>query len=1063
MTDVLVGRGYVDVRPNFDNFDRDLSRQVDASGGSAGKRFSTAFGKSLKVGLITATAGLTGGALATGGLLAGVSLGFAGLGAAALKSNKQVKSAFTDMAKSVEKTAASAAAPLVTPFTKAARQISGTVKTIAPELKSAFSALAPSISPLVSGIDRLVTNMLPGMVTALRASQPVVKALGTGLANLGTGLSGFFAGLSTGARGGAQALGSLLGSVGTILSTLGRLLGTLAQAGGPVVATLLKTLMPVIDLLASRIGSLLTSIAPALQTLIGAIGPVISTLIKAVAPLIATLGSELGPVLATLGPPLQILIKALGSALQPVLKALGPVLAAAAGALGSLVKAVSPLLPVIGQLVADLLPALTPIFTTLGTLFSTMAPTVKVLATALGAILKPILAVLPVLLQPVTLLLTTLGQTVFPVLTRLIVALSPSLVILATAFAKIAVALTPVLNAMARFTGYELVGLAKILTPLIGLVGKLATFLANNLAGFITKFVVPALHTVSDLLSGNFSKAAKDGKAAIKGLIDNGLNNLTLFPKKAARALAPLAAMLAATMQNAGARMVEEISVKILNVVADLENLPIKAAHALGNLGSTLFSSGAALMTGFMEGVVSKEAAILSKVEGFIGKISNYFPHSPAKVGPLSGRGWVLYSGQSIATAMAAGISSRQGAVLSAAQSLAATAQQGLGGVSMAAMASPVGSAQSKVSAAQAAVNQLSSHTSTTARKTADTRLAAAKQELANAKAAAAGVKNLLANGWLHTLETGTAASIASAVKSMNTKLQKSSSTGGLVSADLRSGSKLESLANRKASLASTVSTAQKYATSEAGSLTDYLSIGNSQATSVGGLISQMTGQQQTAKAYASEVALLKKRGLNKTLLSQVADQGPGGPLAGMLSGASNAELAQLNKLAASGGTLATSFGQTMSNAMYDSGSQAGKGFLSGLKAQEASLQKEMDQLADGMVDTLKKRLGIHSPSKVLHDEVGVQAGAGVETGVLDHLPKVKAAALRMADALTLGAWAGVPMLTGTAGASSMDGQRLKLVVGDQEFDAYVATAADRRVASTSAAQSRAINRGRKP
>ena len=273
---------------------------------------------------------------------------------------------------------------------------------------------------------------------------------------------------------------------------------------------------------------------------------------------------------------------------------------------------------------------------------------------------------------------------------------------------------------------------------------------------------------------------------------------------------------------------------------------------------------------------------------------------------------------------------------------------------------------------------------------------ASARSEAAAERKRIESVANALANGFLKTLETGSAAAIASAVKSMNTKIQ-AAGAGGLVTGDNRVSGRLQSLAAQRASITSRITAAKSYAGSEASSLTDFLSIGSSTPASIGALISQMTTSQQTAKQFAAEIAGLKKRGLNSTLLSQVAGQGPGGALAGLLSGASNADVKQLDKLAVSGGKLATSFGNTMADALYDSGSQAGKGFLSGLKGQEAALQKEMDKLGSGMVDTIKKRLDIHSPSRVMH-KVGQQVGGGLVGGMDAHQPHVAAAAQRLAD-----------------------------------------------------------------
>jgi hypothetical protein len=315
------------------------------------------------------------------------------------------------------------------------------------------------------------------------------------------------------------------------------------------------------------------------------------------------------------------------------------------------------------------------------------------------------------------------------------------------------------------------------------------------------------------------------------------------------------------------------------------------------------------------------------------------------------------------------------------------------------------------VNAAQAAVDywrhrEAAAHTK--AQKHADAlnleaarkRLSAAKAELAAAKkqqTQVTSVANTIANGFLKTLETGTASAIASAVKSMNTKLQ-AAGAGNLVAGNLRTSAKLQALANRKASIAAQISAAQNYASDQAGRLGDYLGIGSTSATTPAQLIQQMSGLQHQAQGFATLVANLAKRGLNKNLLAQLAEAGPGSSLQTLFTQLSGSDIAQLNRLAASQAKLTASFGNQMADAMYDSGAQAGKGFLAGLKAQEAQLQAEMDRLALGMVNAIKKRLGIKSPSRVMHHEVGKQVALGVASGVRAFAPHAEAEAQRMAD-----------------------------------------------------------------
>ncbi|MFB7736163.1 phage tail tape measure protein [Streptomyces sp. NPDC056112] len=290
--------------------------------------------------------------------------------------------------------------------------------------------------------------------------------------------------------------------------------------------------------------------------------------------------------------------------------------------------------------------------------------------------------------------------------------------------------------------------------------------------------------------------------------------------------------------------------------------------------------------------------------------------------------------------------------------------------------------------------------------KAAEAKLKAAKKALADTRLRGkASVADYIANGLKGKLATGTASQIASAIKSLNSKLQNAG-FGNLVAGNLKTSAKLQGLANKKASISARIKQAQEYATDQTGKIQDFLSISGSNAMSVGDLIAQMQSQQATVTGFSSLTKSLQARGASKELLAQLAEAGPGSQLASILGDrmVSPADIAQLNSLVKSGNKLATSFGQSMANTMFDSGKMAGKGFLSGLKAQEKNLAKQMELLADALLKSIKAKLKIKSPSQVFRDQVGKQLALGMARGMDDHRPHVEAAARRLANTATGGA-----------------------------------------------------------
>jgi TP901 family phage tail tape measure protein len=289
----------------------------------------------------------------------------------------------------------------------------------------------------------------------------------------------------------------------------------------------------------------------------------------------------------------------------------------------------------------------------------------------------------------------------------------------------------------------------------------------------------------------------------------------------------------------------------------------------------------------------------------------------------------------------------------------------------------------------------------------AETRLRAAQKELkaaeislANAKRSAkTSIANTIATGLLKTLSTGTSSAIASAIKSLATKLLNAGYNKTAASMQ-KKGGQLEKLADRRASVQKTIAAANQYASDQASTIKDFLSISGTSATDIGGLISQMSGQQKTASGFVSLTKSLKARGASKDLLQQLSDAGPGSQLATILGqrNVTTQDIGKLNSLVASGGKLATSFGKDMADLMYDTGKHAGEGFLAGLKATEKDLQKQIDKLAKNLVDSIKKALKIKSPSVVMRDEVGKQVVLGMVHGMDLHGHLVGGAAQRLAD-----------------------------------------------------------------
>lgn len=81
-------------------------------------------------------------------------------------------------------------------------------------------------------------------------------------------------------------------------------------------------------------------------------------------------------------------------------------------------------------------------------------------------------------------------------------------------------------------------------------------------------------------------------------------------------------------------------------ILGYIRNIPSQITGVFAGAGSWLVNSGAALMNGFKQGILGAVERVKSAVSGALQKIRDFFPFSPAKVGPFSGSGYTSVSGR---------------------------------------------------------------------------------------------------------------------------------------------------------------------------------------------------------------------------------------------------------------------------------------------------------------------------------------------------------------------------------------------------------------------------------
>lgn len=95
-------------------------------------------------------------------------------------------------------------------------------------------------------------------------------------------------------------------------------------------------------------------------------------------------------------------------------------------------------------------------------------------------------------------------------------------------------------------------------------------------------------------------------------------------------------------------------------------NFVTSIMNGIGNL----YNSGKSVLDSFISGLTAGFDKARNAVSNGIQSVRDFFPFSPAKEGPFSGKGWVTYSGLSIGPAFAKGIEKGMKSAVSAAETL---------------------------------------------------------------------------------------------------------------------------------------------------------------------------------------------------------------------------------------------------------------------------------------------------------------------------------------------------------------------------------------------------------
>lgn len=291
----------------------------------------------------------------------------------------------------------------------------------------------------------------------------------------------------------------------------------------------------------------------------------------------------------------------------------------------TLAPALMTMLPQITQAFSDMftqLPGLIatygqPMLTAFGTLFATLAGQIPSLMTSLGQALvagvQAAFSAISANSAAVAGFISGFGASLASGLQTLgttVVAALPSIgQSIATALPTLIPALMSAITSVITSLAAALPGIAvAIINQLPAIIGGLATGILNGLPTLISAFI-----SVATSIAANFPSIFTAVASAVPAIIGN----------------------IARPFAGLGGR-----------ILGYIKSIPSRIIGIFADAGSWLVNSGAALMNGFKQGILDAVESVKRAVSGALQKVRDFFPFSPAKVGPFSGSGYTSVSGE---------------------------------------------------------------------------------------------------------------------------------------------------------------------------------------------------------------------------------------------------------------------------------------------------------------------------------------------------------------------------------------------------------------------------------
>jgi phage-related protein len=207
------------------------------------------------------------------------------------------------------------------------------------------------------------------------------------------------------------------------------------------------------------------------------------------------------------------------------------------------------------------------------------------------------------------------------------------------------------------------------LAPVIQWIAQLAAVILGQLTQGLAAMVTMVATTITAIL-GWFSNLVSAAPAWIGNMVNTISNWFSQLPGRVSGAVSSMVSSVTGFFSGLWSSVTSSVSTGISSVVSAFSGLGGKIMGALSGIAGDAYAAGSKIISSMADGVRSAGQAVIGAAQNVVQQVRDLLPFSPAKTGPLSGKGYPLYAGMAIGDSLAQGLNRSAAGVAGAMSSM---------------------------------------------------------------------------------------------------------------------------------------------------------------------------------------------------------------------------------------------------------------------------------------------------------------------------------------------------------------------------------------------------------